>query len=115
MCEWSNLNLAKQIFIKLFTNKIRSFIKSDFMKRGRPNIRSQIQPKILEILSKNNIPMNVSTICSYLSSEMKRPISWNTVKKYLDELVRLDKVQAIPLPHSKEENKTGLTVYSIKR
>jgi len=85
------------------------------MKRGRPNIRSHIQPKILEILSKSNFPMNVSTICDYLSSEMKKPVNWNTVKKYLDELVKLDKVQAIPLPHSKEENKTGLIVYSIKK
>jgi hypothetical protein len=59
--------------------------------------------------------MNVSTICDYLSSEMKKPVNWNTVKKYLDELVKLDKVQAIPLPHSKEENKTGLIVYSIKK
>jgi|YelNatPaOPRAMG01_1025707.scaffolds.fasta_scaffold01259_33 hypothetical protein len=85
------------------------------MKRGRPNIRNKIQPKILEILSKSNFPMNVSTICNYLSSEMKKPVNWNTVKKYLDELVKLDKVQAIPLPHSKEENKTGLIVYSIKK
>ncbi len=85
------------------------------MKRGRPNIRNQIQPKILEILSKSNFPMNVSTICNHLSSEMKKPVNWNTVKKYLEELVKLDKVQAIPLPHSKEENKTGLIVYSIKK
>lgn len=85
------------------------------MKRGRPNIRSQIQPKILEVLSKSNFPMNISMICSCVASEIKKPVNWNTVKKYLDELVKLDKVQAIPLPHSKEENKVGLIVYSIKK
>lgn len=85
------------------------------MKRGRPSVRNQIQPKILEILSKSDFPINVSSICRHISLEIKKPVNWNTVKKYLDELVKLEKVQAIPLPHSKKEDKTGLIVYSIKK
>jgi hypothetical protein len=85
------------------------------MKRGRPTVRSQVQPKILEILSKSNFPLNISSICRYMSLEIKKPVNWNTVKKYLDELVKLEKIQAIPLPHSKKEDRTGLIVYSVKK
>jgi len=46
---------------------------------------------------------------------MGRNVSWNTVQKYLQELVELGKVEAIPTPHSKKEGKEGLTVYMLKR
>lgn len=85
------------------------------MKRGRPNIRDTIQTKIIEVLSKTNTPINISTICKHTSKEARKPTSWNTVEKYLHELVQVGKIQAIQLPHSKIEGKKGLTVYILKK
>ncbi|MEM5790570.1 MAG: hypothetical protein QXP77_00755 [Candidatus Aenigmatarchaeota archaeon] len=45
---------------------------------------------------------------------MGKSLSWNTVQKYLQELVELGRVEAIPTPHSKREGE-GLTVYILKR
>ena len=82
------------------------------MKRGRPSLRHKIQPIILEVLQ-SNIPMSVNSISKQVSIRMKRTISWNTVEKYLNELVMLDKVKSITLP--KLKGKKGLTVYTIKK
>ena len=85
------------------------------MKRGRPNIRRLIQPKILEILSKTSIPLNISSLRKQLSLEINKPVNWNTLKKYVDELVKLEKVEPIYLPHSKKPGEKGLTLYTIKK
>jgi hypothetical protein len=50
-----------------------------------------------------------------VSEKTKEKVSWNTVQKYLQELVETNKVQAVALSHSKEAGKTGLTVYTLKR
>jgi len=85
------------------------------MKRGRPNIRNRIKPIIVEIISSNKLPTSVNNLKNGIEKELKKEISWNTVKKYLDELVKTDVIQPIILPHSKIEKKEGLTVYTIKR
>jgi len=85
------------------------------MKRGRPNIRNKIKPIIVEIISSNKLPTSVNNLKNGIEKELKKEISWNTVKKYLDELVKTDVIQPIILPHSKIEKKEGLTVYTIKR
>jgi len=85
------------------------------MKRGRPSIRNKIQPLIIEVLSKSEFPLNISSIQKKISQETKTSVNWNSVKKYLDELVKLEKVKAIPLPHSKKTGETGLIVYSLKK
>lgn len=85
------------------------------MKRGRPNIRNRIKPLIVEIIGSNRLPTSVNNLKKGIDKELKKEISWNTVKKYLDELVKTDVIQPIILPHSKVEKKEGLTVYTIKR
>jgi hypothetical protein len=85
------------------------------MKRGRPNVRSKIKPMIVEIISNNRVPTSVNTIKKGIEKSLGKEVSWNTVKKYLDELVKTDVIQPITLPHSKIEKKEGLTVYTIKR
>ena len=85
------------------------------MKRGRPSVRSLIQTNILEVLSSSQIPLTVSSLAKMISTKVGRVVSWNTVQKYLDELVQLGKIQPMPLPHSKIEGKTGLTVYQLKK
>lgn len=85
------------------------------MKRGRPNKRSSIQALILDMLGSSSSPMTVSATARAVSEKLGSTVSWNTVQKYLRELVETNKVQAMALQHSKEAGKTGLVVYTIKR
>lgn len=84
------------------------------MKRGRPTARIETQKEIIEVLSSANIPMTISSITKNISKKLNRRISWNTVEKYIKELVAMDKITPITLPHSKTEGKDGLTVYILK-
>ena len=85
------------------------------MKRGRPNVRNLIQGSILETLSSTQFPMTISSLAKIISTKHNRSISWNTIEKYLNELTEMNKIQPMPLPHSKIEGKTGLTVYQLKK
>ena len=85
------------------------------MKRGRPSKRHEIQTLVLETLGEVNTPMSTNAICEALFKQLKKKTSWNTVHKYLNELVEFGKIHAVSLPHSKLEGKEGLTVYSLKK
>lgn len=85
------------------------------MKRGRPSIRGVVQTNLMDVLQASQTPLTVSAITRMVAKGVNRQVSWNTVQKYLSELIELEKVQAIILPHSKLEDKTGLTVYILKR
>lgn len=84
------------------------------MKRGRPSVRHIIVNYILECLSTTATPVNVSFIKKCVEKKIGKSVSWNTIKKYLDELTMLDKVKKIRLPHSKLKDKQGLTLYSLR-
>ena len=85
------------------------------MKRGRPSVRGEVKTSLLEILSSLEVPRTISFITNQVSENMGKKVSWNTVQKYLQELVESNKVQAIPLLHSKTNGKEGLTVYILKK
>ena len=85
------------------------------MKRGRPSKRIEISNSILNVFTSSQTPMTIAGLAKQLSTGKEKPISWNTVQKYLDALVQQEKVQAIVLPHSKDETKKGLTVYTLKK
>lgn len=85
------------------------------MKRGRPNMRHNIQKEIFFSLSKINIPITISVLSKEISKSLNRKVSWNTTQKYVQEFVESGKVQAIQLPHSKEANKSGLILYALKK
>jgi len=85
------------------------------MKRGRPSIRIIVHEALLSILNESHVPMTISLLARLASQRTGRTLSWNTVQKYLTELAAADKIQTITLPHSKEEGKKGLTVYTLKR
>lgn len=85
------------------------------MKRGRPNIRHDVQNDIISILTRFNTPVTISLISKEISKTVNREISWNTVQKYVQELVESGRINAIQLQHSKEENKNGLVVYTLKK
>ncbi len=97
--------------INLFGNLIEIVI----MKRGRPSKRFLIQSEIVSLLSSANVPLTISFLAKTLSKNLNQRINWNTVKKYVSELVSNDKIQPIDLPHSKKEGKKGLTVYILKK
>jgi len=85
------------------------------MKRGRPNKRYEIQNLSLDILKSSNTPMTISAMAGLISKKLNERVSWNTVHKYVYELVQTDKIQPTILLHSKSNEKPGLTVYSIKK
>jgi predicted transcriptional regulator len=85
------------------------------LKRGRPSKRFLIQSEIINILSSSSVPLTTAFITKLISEKLNQKINWNTVKKYINELVNNDKIQPIELPHSKKENKKGLTVYMLKK
>lgn len=85
------------------------------MKRGRPNIRFVIQQEITKTLSSLNTPVTISLISKEVAKTTNRSVSWNTIQKYLQELVESGRIQAIQLPHSKQETKEGLVLYTLKR
>jgi len=85
------------------------------MRRGRPSKRIEVSNSILTVFTTSQTPYTIAALAKKLSEEKEKPVSWNTVQKYLDNLVQQEKVQAIVLPHSKDETKKGLTVYTLKK
>jgi len=85
------------------------------MKRGRRSLREQVKSQILEILSNTRTPLTVSSIRALILKNFGKRLSWSTIEKYLDELVKARQVSSISLPHSKTRGKTGLTVYILKK
>ena len=85
------------------------------MKRGRPTARREATTIILKVLEKSQVPLTASSIRNGIIEEFKQKFSWNTIQKYLNELIQTNKLEAINLPHSKTPNKTGLTVYTLKK
>ena len=79
----------------------RKFAKSGKMKRGRPNVRNKIKPILIEILTLDRLPRSANSLKKSIDKELKKDVSWNTIKKYLDELVQTDVIQPIRLQHSK--------------
>ncbi|MFB0544223.1 MAG: hypothetical protein ACETVN_00790 [Asgard group archaeon] len=78
-------------------------------------MRHEVQTLVVGVLGDVNTPMSINAICEKIFRQTKKKISWNTVYKYLTELVEFDKIRAISLPHSKIEGKEGLTVYILKK
>ncbi|MEM5821139.1 MAG: hypothetical protein QXP34_02345 [Candidatus Aenigmatarchaeota archaeon] len=84
------------------------------MKRGRPSLRFKIYSLIEEYFSLHPYPSNVRKITMFISERLNKKISWNTTKKYLEELVRLDRVKKMETPHSKKANEKGITLYYLE-
>ena len=83
------------------------------MKRGRPEIGRIVQAKILDILSSSSTPLTTIALTKICSEQLKKRISWNTTQKYLEKLIKSNKVRSITLPHSKDKNKDGIRVYIL--
>lgn len=83
------------------------------MKSGRRSLREQVESQILDILSSTQTPLTTSSIRMLILKKFDKNLSWNTVQKYLTELVKKSQVSPMPLPHSKIKDKDGLTVYIL--
>ena len=77
-------------------------------KRGRKPISSLIKPLILNILSNSPHPLTTNSLLKEIQAKISRPplnyhrkVSWNTLKKYLDELEREGFVFSKKLPPTK--------------
>jgi hypothetical protein len=85
------------------------------MKRGRPSKGWDIRKAILVALENSTVPLTTSVLARAVSEKSGSKVSWNTVQKYLRELVEANRVQPIGLPHSKKPGEMGLTVYTLKK
>ncbi|MEM5829227.1 MAG: hypothetical protein QW040_00745 [Candidatus Aenigmatarchaeota archaeon] len=85
------------------------------MKRGRRSLREQVKFLILDVLSNTQTPLTTSSIKMLISKKFNKNLSWNTIQKYLDELVKNNQVIVKALPHSKDKEKVGILVYILKR
>jgi len=85
------------------------------MKRGRPSKRSDVRKAILTILENSGVPLTTSALSRLVLEEFNTRASWNTIQKYVRELVETNQVQPIALPHSKKTGETGLVVYTLKK
>jgi len=85
------------------------------MKRGRRSLREQAKSQIIEVLSNTQTPLTTSSVRRLVAGKYSKKLSWNTVQKYLDELMKENQISGVSLPHSKIKNKTGLTVYILKK
>lgn len=68
------------------------------MKRGRPAMREQFRCEILNVLGDGQYPATVTTIKRLVDSRRLRACGWDTVRKYLEELVTERLVLRQPLP-----------------
>ncbi len=84
------------------------------MRRGRPSKRVVIKDEILKILGSSGVPMTTSALGRILNEKLGSNISWNTIQKYVSEMVETNQLKPVSLPHSKKKGETGLVVYTLK-
>jgi len=61
---------------------------------GRTPYRHFFHPLLLNVLDPH-IPLNIEAIRRAVSIKLGKDVSWNTVKKYLEELVKEGKVEKV--------------------
>lgn len=61
---------------------------------GRRPYRQVFYSLLLSVLSEE-IPQNIEAIRRHVSIKVGKEISWNTVKKYIDELVEMGKIEKV--------------------
>ena len=79
---------------------------------GRRPIKFEVESKILRILDKTEVPVT----CSYVRKEItkRKKTHFDTVKKYLEDLVQRDVIFKKVLPPTKKQHRKGMTLYSKK-
>ena len=79
---------------------------------GRRPIRFEIESKIMKILDKTEVPVT----CSYVKKEIskRKKVHFDTVKKYLEDLVLRNVIFKKNLPPTKKQHVKGMTLYSKK-
>jgi hypothetical protein len=68
------------------------------MKGGRPAMREQFRREIINVLADYQYPATTSTVKRLLDLRHGRPCGWDTVEKYLQELVADQLVAREALP-----------------
>ena len=74
------------------------------MKRGRPAMREQFRREILTVLAENHYPVTVTAVRRFVDTYRGRTSGWDTIQKYLEELVseRLVLRQPLPVRHGRK-------------
>ncbi|MCX7911066.1 MAG: hypothetical protein N2505_05760 [Endomicrobia bacterium] len=61
---------------------------------GRKPYRQVFYSILLSVLDEH-IPQNIEAIRRHVSIKVGKEVSWNTIKKYVDELVEMGKIEKI--------------------
>ena len=83
------------------------------MKHGRPAMREHFRHEILEALQQLPYPVTVSTIRHLVEARSAQRSGWDTIQKYLEELVAERLVLRQPLPT--QPGRKPLVVYLGRR
>lgn len=81
---------------------------------GRKPIRLPVQTAVIEILSNTDFPLSCNVLKKEIRKRSGKNIHFDTVKKYLDELVRKNMIFRKELPPAKKEHMKGTVLYSKK-
>lgn len=63
------------------------------MKRGRRSVRIEIHKLIMEVFVAKRVPLNAHAIKRILEKEYNKKYSHVTVRKYVKELVKMEKIE----------------------
>ncbi len=74
-------------------------------KRG-PKPKTELKEEILRILRETERPLNIYSIQKKLQDRKPEGPSWNTVHKYIQELVSNDKIEEVKVTD-------GSTIYQV--
>jgi predicted transcriptional regulator len=99
-----------QIYFAFFQKLYKS--KQEFSIMGRRPVRFEIESKIMKTIDKTEVPVT----CSFVKKEIsnRKKVHFDTVKKYLEELVQRNVLFKKTLPPTKKQHKRGMTLYSNK-
>jgi hypothetical protein len=81
---------------------------------GRKPIKMQVQTVALDILGHAEFPVSCNVLKKEIRQRLGKNTHFDTVKKYLDDLVRKDMIFRKELPPAKKEHKKGVVLYSKK-
>jgi len=68
------------------------------MKRGRRDQSVEFKTAITKVIKSSKTPLTIEAIRSLVSQKKGRTVSWNTIYKYLEELVGEGIIKKTELP-----------------
>ena len=81
---------------------------------GRKPLKIAVETTIMDVLEQMDFPVSCNILKREVGKRMDRDIHFDTVKKYVEDLVKKNLIFKKQLPPAKKEHKKGATLYSKK-